>query len=915
MSRRWILIVSAVLWLVVIEFAALAHANLSRSDPSPNAVLENAPAAVHLWFTEPLEADFSRITLRDAAGNRVETGASVVDSGDALHMFLPLGELADGVYTVAWRALSSTDGHQTQGNFPFTVGPVSAESAGSASGDQPEVVPLSSAFIRGFNLLSLALLVGGTGFLVLVRKPVLPADQPEADRPLRRLIWVGWGLTGLSGLLILLLQVSIATESSLFQAISAPELPALVSTTRFGQLWLARMGLWLAAGAALYGRRLWLALGLGALILLTVSLFSHAVAARDSSLSIAADWLHLLAMALWVGGLAQFIVVIGPLRRAYQAEAPALLGRLVTQFSVFARIAVVILIVTGFYAAWLQVGSVEGLLTTLYGRTLLVKLLLFAPLLMIAAVNLVVTQRALNAGQMIWSRRLRGLVGAEFGLTIGIVGAVGLMTAIAPARSVLAARAAAELPKTEPYFDSFFINAIHVDLQIAPGWVGQNTFTVYLYTHEGAPIEDASLIRLRFDHQGQDLGTSELRPEHTGGGIYEIAGANLSVPGDWRIRATVQRPGQFDTVVDFTPQIGLAPAPRGLAVETWPNRVPVLLLTGALGLGLGGFFLGLWGIGRRREQLRPQALSLALLIIGMAFLVNGVGSMQPATPDLPPLEADAPLKLAVSRTSDLPYLVTADGALLRPAANGRWRRLSLDTLVNDVYADPFGTLWLATPSGLQTYRDGIVQPIDPTPVEVLEESHGYIFALGSEGVTRIPYGALLDLSHLKAISLPGEEAGLGFAMLGDHSHVLQDGGQAFRSLDLGLSWTALEAGQEIGTLWTDTDGNLAAATAEGILRWNYLDQQWQPRLPLPDGLPVTMLRDFGGSLYALAGGRLYRQAGSSWQRVDLPEAEGAHLVAMRFKYPDTFWVLDGAGRRLWSTSDGVNWLLMPVVVG
>ena len=65
-----------------------------------------------------------------------------------------------------------------------------------------------------------------------------------------------------------------------------------------------------------------------------------------------------------------------------------------------------------------------------------------------------------------------------------------------------------------PYFDSSYLEdeQIHIDLEITPGTVGENTFNVNLYDHEGVPIEDASLIRLRFENES--AGIDESRSSH-----------------------------------------------------------------------------------------------------------------------------------------------------------------------------------------------------------------------------------------------------------------------------------------------------------------------------------------------------------------------------------------------------------------
>jgi hypothetical protein len=57
--------------------------------------------------------------------------------------------------------------------------------------------------------------------------------------------------------------------------------------------------------------------------------------------------------------------------------------------------------------------------------------------------------------------------------------------------------------------------------------------------------------------------------------------------------------------------------------------------------------------------------------------------------------------------------------------------------------------------------------------------------------------------------------------------------------------------------------------------------------------------------------------------VELPDADGAYLTDLKndvvltdleFQYPTTLWVLDAKGKRLWTTTDGAEWRLIPVKV-
>ena len=145
---------------------------------------------------------------------------------------------------------------------------------------------------------------------------------------------------------------------------------------------------------------------------------------------------------------------------------------------------------------------------------------------------------------------------------------------------------------------------------------------------EGEPITDASLIRLRFEHQTEDLGKSELRitpndhPDQKQGGVYHIKGSNLSAPGAWKVRLTIERPDQYDTVVDFAPTVAAqpqaSPAPV-VADQPIPQRIPILVLTGTAALLLGFVFLLIGGVRRMR---RTGILATGLLALGIIFLLT-----------------------------------------------------------------------------------------------------------------------------------------------------------------------------------------------------------------------------------------------------------------------------------------------------
>lgn len=114
----------AVLALAIAAGDAFAHAHLVRAQPAAQSVAAS-PRTLDLYFTEGVEAAFSRVELyrigSDGTASRVETGKPVVDPADGKHLSESVQDaLSPGRYTVKWLALA-TDGHKTQGQYDFTV--------------------------------------------------------------------------------------------------------------------------------------------------------------------------------------------------------------------------------------------------------------------------------------------------------------------------------------------------------------------------------------------------------------------------------------------------------------------------------------------------------------------------------------------------------------------------------------------------------------------------------------------------------------------------------------------------------------------------------------------------------------------------------------------------------------------------
>ncbi len=310
---RYLAILIAVLAPLLLPDTAHGHASLLRADPAPNSAVSEPPARVRLWFTEPLEARFSGIEVYDANRNRVDTGDFRVEESDGMSASIGLTDLPDGTYTVSWHNLSTVDGHSLAGAFAFSVGtaPPSGSVGGVTVQDRSEsgvpVVP--SALVRTLNFLAMAVLVGAFGFHNFVLPPARKGEpQPVAEYGahtcgihaaisscILATTRYALGLLLAASIGSLILQAVIASRLPLTKAVGTPLLDLL--STRYGAIWLARLGLIIALAVLLWWprtdwRRGWpwhVGLLLSSGVLLTTSLTSHSAASGQEELP---QWLH-----------------------------------------------------------------------------------------------------------------------------------------------------------------------------------------------------------------------------------------------------------------------------------------------------------------------------------------------------------------------------------------------------------------------------------------------------------------------------------------------------------------------------------------------------------------------------------------------------------------------------------------------
>jgi putative copper export protein len=242
------------------------------------------------------------------------------------------------------------------------------------------------AGVRWLDFIGLTTLIGALAFRWLIVRPPLLSRQEfdDFDRSC-------WSVVAGSILLVALTSVGDLVLRTMMMSGKAlgdvgPALPVVLRQTHYGAVWTARVSLigllltmaWLLKTRGARGRSWSLAASFVAasLIALTTSLSGHAADWGDVTLPVLIDWLHLLAVSTWIGGLFTlgFVLHHSFSPSGEETQVPGVVA-IVARFSRMAACCVAVFLPAGLYNAWLQVTSLSPLVSTAYGWTLLAKAL------------------------------------------------------------------------------------------------------------------------------------------------------------------------------------------------------------------------------------------------------------------------------------------------------------------------------------------------------------------------------------------------------------------------------------------------------------------------------------------------------------------------------------------------------------
>ncbi|HUP00915.1 MAG TPA: copper resistance protein CopC [Gemmatimonadota bacterium] len=403
--------------------SADGHTELLDSRPAEGDTLAAAPASLWLLFSAPVETGLTEVRLIAPGGRTIELELGA-EPGQPRAIRAAVPPLRPGAYRVHWRVLSA-DGHPIEGSYVFWI---AAESGTAAADTSAPQLPSGSATdpaaedrggmasgsrlagaLRGLSDGALMALAGLLAFVAWI--------VPEGSR---RAYGATVALSFLAPLLLAAHLVAwllyVSPDGTLER-----EVAAFALSTTTGRIDAARLGLAaLAAVILISSRRAGPAAALALLAVAATGAVGHTLTTAPL-LTIPFKAIHVVAAALWLGGL--LTLILGGLD-------PAAFRRGAARVSSMALAAVVVIAVTGVLQTFLFLDAPADLLRSDYGRLVLVKAAGLFGLVLFGARNRYRLLPSLTRHD--GPERLRRSVSLEVLLMVGVLLAAGFLAYLPP---------------------------------------------------------------------------------------------------------------------------------------------------------------------------------------------------------------------------------------------------------------------------------------------------------------------------------------------------------------------------------------------------------------------------------------------------------------------------------------------------
>jgi putative copper export protein/methionine-rich copper-binding protein CopC len=586
-------VVALLMLLLTVATASAAPPQPAASSPAANAVLGAPPQRI---VVDASGGAAGRVTVYDS-NHKAVASVPARPVGGALIAPLPHLSGEAGIYSVVWHAGGES------GSFAFQVSPDGASPA-VVQEPQPDnsLTPVKEALPRYFAFAFTFIFIGTLALRFLVTAPTirkLTGARPQLAAAVDRRLLLTAAVT--IALFIPATIIELANEhTNLFEGGD-------------GTLWLVRLVMTAIAAAAVIPAAL-MSLGgrdLPARRVTTVAAIGLTAGvaellARVIPTETPDEWVreiftdlldfgHMTGASVWIGGLVALGVLAATLRLS-ASERDGFWSAALRRFSVVATVCVGVMILTGLWTAWIHVGPPRLLFHTLYGETLLVKLILVLILVGLGAVNqlwLLPRVNALRAegedgsALAVTLRHFRGVIAAE--AVIGLLVLLVVPFLSGSARKQEFERQAADLTQTA------LVGGQEVRLRPSGAQPGPTDYDVWAPGAEG--------VAVAFSAPKLGVPATQVPATSLDGDHYRVSGLYTPMVGDWRARVLVdgRSVASFPLAVTATYVEPESPPPPPVKSSTWAWGVAevIAVLAALIGAGFASTWITRW---RRRRR-------------------------------------------------------------------------------------------------------------------------------------------------------------------------------------------------------------------------------------------------------------------------------------------------------------------------
>ena len=516
-----ILIILLVLSLTSIPFVS-AHPFTDETIPNLSSNAPTGVSEVIVYFSEPVELNFSALKVLDNNGNQIDNKDTDYYQ-DEKSLIVTTSPLEDGVYTVTTKVLSKVDGHLVPGAFLFAVGDVVIDPKLLENQSSIDLIfyPEAGARFPGIvgqtivlGVVIASLIIWGTQNKQSIKEE-LEQVQIKHHQKFMSITGIGLMLIFISNILMIAVQ-TVRLETSPIEAIQ----------TYFGTIWLARMiitivllGIWFTLDRKTnVTKKIQIPMLVAMLALIsTSSLIGHGAASGETP-ALILDYIHNLVAAVWIGGIFYFVFTLLPaLSKLKEENREKMSLALIPRFSIAFIISIGIVIITGPLLMWFLESDVGLITESVYGQLIILKIAIASVMVALGGFFQFRVQKTaeknFQSGKIDVHRKLRRSLKVDAALGVVLLGVVALLTNGTLPEGQFQDASAQEIIygfKTIEFTDN-----AKFEIQITPFSSGVNTILVQVSDFNNNPIYDANAIKVKMANPSKNISPIEIPMEIT----------------------------------------------------------------------------------------------------------------------------------------------------------------------------------------------------------------------------------------------------------------------------------------------------------------------------------------------------------------------------------------------------------------